>query len=227
MPVAPVPVAPVPVAPVLVAPVPDGYAVTKAKGLPWMDLTAYGLAVYKVRKGDLVVIGSIDRYEHELTQLGFTRLGEHFRAALIIGDNDVLRLERWKQAFPRMQIIEVEIRDTIIEPVKLQQLIEANRDSYDVTTQRDLSPTALEPPVSPAKSTRLAEMLSNAKPKSGFERFPKSGLFKRFEATLTPDELSTPPPTLQERLREKTAKDEAEAQERAEAEQDNHSGPRM
>ena len=138
-----VPVAPVP--PVL------GLTALEAATAPvapvnWLDLTDYGLSVFKVGENyrDLVVAGaSINHYEHELTELGFTRVGEHFRVAFT---KEFLSLRLWRQAFPNAQIIKIDVREILIDEATLQEFLEANPvDSYDVTTLKmDLAPTALE-----------------------------------------------------------------------------------
>ena len=152
----------VPLAPV---PVPDSYAVTSTA--KWMDLTDYGLSVFKVhgeKYRHLVVAGaSVNHYEHELTQMGFTRVGEHFRVPLTI---ESLTLSRWRQAFPNVQVIKVDAREILISEATLQEFLEANPvDSYDVTTlQMEPRQNDLEAAMGWAKPTGLERPQNESEP---------------------------------------------------------------
>ena len=79
----------------------------------------------------MVAGASINQYERELTQMGFTRVGDHFR---VLFTNEFLSLRFW-QAFPDIQKVKVDAREILIDEATLQGFLEANPvESYDVTT---------------------------------------------------------------------------------------------
>ena len=85
----------------------------------WFDLTSYGLSVSKSRMGkndrELLVTGSLDAHETQLIGLGFRRVGDTFRAELT---DDILRMPRWRKAFPSIAIAKVHANDTFTDEPK-------------------------------------------------------------------------------------------------------------
>ena len=134
---------------------PDSYAVTRK----WMDLTDYGLSVFKVRGEknlELVVAGaSANHYRHELTQMGFTRVGEHFRVPLT---TEYLTLNRWRQAFPDVQLMKIDAREILIDEATLREFLEANpvqMVKVDATLEEFLEANPIEPRPQNALEARL------------------------------------------------------------------------